>query len=187
MGCGYGRVLRVLKVAYPDAGFTACDLDRNAVDFCAEVFGAGRVYSSVHPEEVRFDDRFDLVWCGSLFTHLSEERFEGFLDVLSDSLLPGGLLLFTTHRSSDPNLLAALGGLTPEQAERMARDYRHGGFGYAEYERERGVGLAVASPEWVSAQVEKRRHLRLAALLRAAWKAPVPLQDVVGCVRVTDD
>ena len=32
--CGYGRVLRVLKAAFPEAQITACDIVRDAVDFC---------------------------------------------------------------------------------------------------------------------------------------------------------
>ena len=36
--CGYGRVLRVLRHDYPDAEITACDIDRDGVDFCARAF-----------------------------------------------------------------------------------------------------------------------------------------------------
>jgi SAM-dependent methyltransferase len=31
--CGHGRVLRVLKAAFPEAELHACDLDRTGVDF----------------------------------------------------------------------------------------------------------------------------------------------------------
>src|SRR5215831_17887353 len=39
-GSGFGRVLRVLRAAYPDAEVAACDLSREALDFCASAFGA---------------------------------------------------------------------------------------------------------------------------------------------------
>src|SRR5215467_1819452 len=51
-GCGYGRVLRVLRAAFPAAELTACDLLGSAVDFCAETFGAKRVYSSEDVAEI---------------------------------------------------------------------------------------------------------------------------------------
>ena len=33
MPCGHGRVLRTLKAAYPTSDLTACDIDRDGVDF----------------------------------------------------------------------------------------------------------------------------------------------------------
>ena len=52
-GSGHGRVLRVLKAVFPDARLTACDLDRDAVDFCARTFGATPVYSHTDPAAFR--------------------------------------------------------------------------------------------------------------------------------------
>src|SRR3954447_17954814 len=45
-GCGHGRVLRFIRAAFPDAELTACDVDRDAVSFCARTFGAQPVYSN---------------------------------------------------------------------------------------------------------------------------------------------
>ena len=42
---GFGRSLRTLTEAFPDATFTACDLTRAGVDFCARTFGATPIYS----------------------------------------------------------------------------------------------------------------------------------------------
>ncbi|HYP02594.1 MAG TPA: methyltransferase domain-containing protein, partial [Pyrinomonadaceae bacterium] len=70
--CGHGRVLRFLVERFPQAAFTACDLDRDGVDFCAHTFGATPVYSDADLDALSFDTRFDLIWCGSLVTHLNE-------------------------------------------------------------------------------------------------------------------
>jgi SAM-dependent methyltransferase len=69
--CGHGRVLRHIRVAFPAARITACDLDRDGVDFCVREFGVNGVYSSSKPAEIPIGDQFDLIWCGSLLTHLS--------------------------------------------------------------------------------------------------------------------
>ena len=44
--CGYGRVLRMIHAAFPRATIHACNLNKDAVDFCAATFGAIPVYSS---------------------------------------------------------------------------------------------------------------------------------------------
>ena len=65
---GHGRILRVLKAAFPDARLAAGDLNRDAVDFCAQTFGAAPIYSAQRPEDITIDDSYDLIWCGSLLT-----------------------------------------------------------------------------------------------------------------------
>lgn len=82
-GCGYGRVLRVICKEFPAARVTACDVDREAAEFCARTFGAVCAYSSVEPSQVRFEERFDLVWVGSVFTHIDTSAWEGMLRALA--------------------------------------------------------------------------------------------------------
>lgn len=95
--CGYGRVLRMLKAAFPNAKLTACDLDRDAVDYCASVFGTTSVYSNKQPDKILFEDKFDLIWCGSLLTHLNSNYWESFLNLFNSLLYPGNILVFSTH------------------------------------------------------------------------------------------
>lgn len=71
---GYGRVLRTLHAAFPDAQLTARDIDCQAVDFCAATFDARPVYSSDDFSKVRLDGGYDLIWVWSLLTHLSAAR-----------------------------------------------------------------------------------------------------------------
>ena len=73
--CGHGRVLRYLRAAYPLAEITACDLNRDGVEFCAERLGAVPVMSSEDPADIRLAGEFDLIWCGSLLTHLDSGRW----------------------------------------------------------------------------------------------------------------
>jgi SAM-dependent methyltransferase len=112
--CGAGRVLRVLRAAFPDANLTACDLDRDGVDFCANVLGAKPVYSRSAPDEVELDGGFDLIWCGSLFTHLDARRWPAFFDLLGQALSPGGLLVLTTHGRHPPHVLRRLANASAE-------------------------------------------------------------------------
>ena len=76
--CGHGRVLRFLHAAYPTARFTACDLLRDGVDFCARDFRSEPIYSSEDVTKINLPHRFDVVWCGSLMTHLVAVRWASF-------------------------------------------------------------------------------------------------------------
>jgi SAM-dependent methyltransferase len=84
--CGHGRVLRYLRAAFPEAEIAACDLLRDGADFCASTFGATPVYSCDEPEAIPLSPgSFDLIWVGSLFTHLDAPLWVRFLAVLRDS------------------------------------------------------------------------------------------------------
>lgn len=97
MPCGYGRELRFMVRRFPEATFTACDIQPGAVDFCAREFGAGAAYSRPDLSEVSFNTAFDLIWCGSLVTHLNRDTILELLTLFSRHLNPGGVLIFTTE------------------------------------------------------------------------------------------
>jgi methylase of polypeptide subunit release factors len=44
--CGHGRVLRFLKVAFPEARVVACDIDATAVSFCKRTFSVEAILST---------------------------------------------------------------------------------------------------------------------------------------------
>jgi SAM-dependent methyltransferase len=121
--CGHGRVLRTLKAAFPDASLIACDINRDGVDFCAEVLGATPVYGEQDPRDIALDRPVDLIWCGSLLTHLDEAGARGFLDLFESVLDPGdGLVVFTTHGRlcvERARRARAAIGLKPEERERL--------------------------------------------------------------------
>jgi SAM-dependent methyltransferase len=96
-GCGHGRVLRSLHAQFPDATLTAVDVDRRGVDFCAKKLGAKPIYSNYDFSNIVFREKFDLIWVGSLFTHLSAKRWPKVLELLRVVLTEDGLLVFSTH------------------------------------------------------------------------------------------
>jgi CBS domain-containing protein/SAM-dependent methyltransferase len=179
--CGYGRVLRVLKAAFPDAELGAGDLERDGVDFCATVLGATPIYSDPDPGKVEIPRRFDLIWCGSLLTHFAADRWDGFLALLRDALTPNGLLVFTTHGPRDDRTLRRF-GMTGDQIRDMQADFEAEGFAYADYEHVSGWGIALATEEWTRARVAAVPGLRLVSYAGGGWDAPAPRQDVIACV-----
>ena len=169
---GYGRVLRALKLAFPEAQLTAADLDRDAVDFCAGAFGADPVYSAVEPSQIQLTDKFDLIFCGSLLTHLSAERWLVFFELFYASLNPGGLLVFSTHSELAYEWLATGYhdyGLSPIAIEQLLKDYRAEGFGYVDYAPGHNYGISLSSANWVAQEAAKVSGWRLVAYWPRLW------------------
>ena len=178
--CGHGRTLRALKAGYPDADLIACDIDPDGVDFCAHVLGATPVQSYFSPEHVEIPGDVDLIWCGSLLTHLDSFRWHGFLALFERSLAPGGVLVFTTHgRKMAEKLRAVTLRDFVRPTDNLLADYAHDGFAYSDYPRTpREYGISLSSPAWVRALLDERPGLQLVSYMESAWG----LQDVIACV-----
>ena len=149
--CGHGRVLRWLKSRIDPAGITACEIDRDAVDFCRREFGVKGVYSSDDLNQLKFPEPYDLIWVGSLFTHLDPERCLALLRKLSSALRPGGILGFTTHGEScftRPGL-GAYGRRFPAIADRLKTDFARDGYCYAPYEDTGYYGITLHSEDYL--------------------------------------
>jgi len=187
--CGFGRVLRVFRKAFPLAGLTACDISQDAVDFCAKAFGAIPVLSSENPSDIQFDEKFDLIWCGSLLTQFDELRMNDFLKFFHTLLCPDGLLVFTTHGPFVAHQLRTTGGnygLDAESVATLVNSYDCAGFGYVDYPAEIlprvGVskyGFCVSKPSWVCRQIESLPGMRLITYTERAWDNH---QDSVACM-----
>jgi SAM-dependent methyltransferase len=194
MGCGYGRVLRILKAAFPGARLTASDILRDPVDFCVKTFGAAPHVSRERPELIELNGAFDLIWCGTMLTNLNAERWRGFLKLFSSALAPGGLLVFTTHGRFVADRLRGGSesyGLAPEVTRRVVADYDREGFGYGDYPPEvlkmahieSDYGISVSSPSWVCARLAELPGLRIVLFREKGWDDH---QDVVACLRPPD-
>jgi SAM-dependent methyltransferase len=155
-GCGHGRVLRSLAAHFPDAALTAVDVNRRGVDFCAKKLGAKSIYSNYDFSNLVFREKFDLIWVGSLFTHLSAERWPKVLELLRAVLTENGLLIFSTHgRDAERRLRESpiLFNLEPPRIRTILEGYDALGFGYSDYRKYPGYGVSLSSPRWVTQQL----------------------------------
>ncbi|MGH2979925.1 MAG: class I SAM-dependent methyltransferase [Solirubrobacterales bacterium] len=190
--CGYGRVLRWIRAEFPAARLGGCDIDHHGVDFCAATFGAEPVYGRADPADVVIDAPYDLIWSGSLFTHLPPEQWDGFLELFERALGPGGLVVFTTHGRRiaqlmrDPERRRAY---NPIDHDALLSDYEREGIAYVEYahdpeQRERlalpsTYGISLTRPSAVCAIVERRPGLQLVGFTEGRFNG----QDLVSAVR----
>lgn len=145
--CGYGRVLRWLRAEFHEADVLAMDIDEKALASVRRILDVDT--RLIQPESLSHIGRsFDLIWVGSLFTHLPEERSRRLLDHLSLHLSATGLLVFTTHgpyvaeriRSGEKQY-----GLEPEQRFLLLSGYDSAGFGFGSYSHISDYGISVAT------------------------------------------
>lgn len=182
---GHGRVLRFLVERFPTARFTACDLDSDAVNFCAATFSARAAASRPDLDALDLGERFDLIWCGSLVTHLDEARIESLLRCFRRHLQPAGLLVFSTHGGKAAENLRTGKlfeyGLSRPAVRSVLQAYHATGFGYSEYARGRapGYGVSLTSPEWIRAAIRRVAGFREVYFAEAGWTGH---QDVYGLV-----
>ena len=190
--CGHGRVLRALRAAFPESEITACDLDRDGVDYCAQAFEAVPVYSVENPDAIQLSGCYDLIWCGSLLTHLAAERWEGFLRLFEKILAPGGVAVFTMHGrktegwlrrgKTDVGLsIEQMYGLTQPQVAELLQGLTRSGFAYVDYAGQQGYGISFSSLPFVIGLVQRVTHLRVAACLEHGWDEH---QDVIACTKL---
>ncbi len=178
--CGHGRVLRFLRRAFPAAQLTACDLNRPGVEFCARTFGAVPVVSSVDVAQIPLGEPYDLIWCGSLLTHLPRGQWTAFLQLFHRLLAPGGIVVCTTHgRSCEADLVAGKHryGLEDAPIAALLAEYRRTGFGYVDYADSPGYGISLALPSYVLKNFVQQPGWQLLGYHETAWDQR---QDVIA-------
>ncbi len=94
---GYGRTARFLRAALGDIALSVSDIQDEAVDYAGRITGAMRVPAAWTPGELELRSRHDLVFVGSLFTHLRPEQFGDWIERLYRICAPSGALMFSTH------------------------------------------------------------------------------------------
>lgn len=157
-GCGHGRVNRWLRAAFPAARLHVTDYDQSGVSFCMQSFGALDTEGEIPPQ------KFDLIWLGSVFTHLPEFIVEDLLEKLTAGLRPNGVLVFTSQGrfavermhnfdwENDPRGWMHY-GLTRGDFEAVVDRYRETGYGYIDYRNQTNYGVCIVRPDWYASRV----------------------------------
>ncbi len=182
--CGYGRVTRWLRTAYPAARLTACDIQGSGVAFCVEHLGATGVQAAAdgsHWEAL--PGPYDLIWCGSLLTHFDRDQWINHLRLFAERLTVHGVLVFTSHGMLALDRLQsgeADYGLPQAEVARLCAATLAAGFGYVDYPGAVSYGISVAQPGWIRELIAQETILHVINIREAAWGQH---QDVVVCMR----
>jgi SAM-dependent methyltransferase len=116
-GCGPARVIRHLPGLVEDGTFYGTDYNRNSIAWCSANFTDIYFHTNdLMPGLIYEKDMFGLVYGISIFTHLSKEAHEAWLNELIRVLKPGGILFITLHGNSFREKL------TPAESSRFDSD-----------------------------------------------------------------
>jgi SAM-dependent methyltransferase len=187
--CGHGRITRYLKLAFPHAEITACDLLKDGVDFCASTFGAVPVYSHKDPSRIGLPEKaFDLIWVGSLLTHFDAAHWSGFLKLFVSSLREDGLLVFSAHGRI---IYLRLKGIDPShnyglpywRDTLICHSYERKGFGYAYYRKGDEYGISLSDMAWVCDRIREMPELEMVHFSAGAWHG---FHDIYACRKLPD-
>lgn len=169
--CGHGRVARHLRAAFPDAQMFFCDLETDGVDFCAETFGGERIYSRPELSEVALPRDLDLIWIGSLFTHVDEKRTARWLSHLAAHLGEHGVLVATFHGLFAAKLQETHPMIDAASWKKIVKGYERTGFGYAPYtELDMGdYGISLSRPSRIVDMATAIEGTRMLAYQERGW------------------
>lgn len=95
-GCGWGRLTRMLAKDLDPGLLYGCDPVESILEVSRESqVPAELARSEFLPERLPFEEKFDLIFAFSVFTHISEQAHLASLKAIHDGLNPGGLFVVT--------------------------------------------------------------------------------------------
>jgi SAM-dependent methyltransferase len=146
---GYGRLTRWLVTRVDCQRVTAGDVDPEAVRFCATEFGVRPLHAARNVLAQAFPDSYDLIFVGSLLTHLPPSQCRDTLAALIAVLQPGGQIVFTTQGESCLVHLDWYGDHFRHAAGLYRRQIAERGIAFVPYPRSRDYGITIHAGSYV--------------------------------------
>ena len=171
-GSGAGRVTRWMRAHWPAARIAATDLREEDLAFCAAEFGCTTFPSGTDIAALQAPGRYDLIWAGSVLTHLDQARAEALVARLLSWTRPDGVVVASLHGRFVAGRGAATRryGLDEPGWARLLEGYRgEAAFGYADYPPTPGYGVSLSRPAWAAALAERLPGARLLLFGERLW------------------
>jgi hypothetical protein len=161
---------------WPEAEVFASDVWPEAVRYCESEFGVQGLVSANDAENVPALPPCDLIWVGSLFTHLDIPQWRNFLGLLESALAPSGVLILTIHGRHAAEVMRP-----HDNNQELLEQFDQTGFGYVERPWGwPGYGGSLSTPEWVVRFIRDETGLSVIDVEERGW---IQIQDVVTCIR----
>jgi len=155
-----------------------------ALEFCKREFSVSTLMSHKNFSNIRLPLQADLIWSGSLITHINEKRASELLQLFCKHLAPGGLFLFTTHGLTSVKWIetkAYTYGLSVNAQEKLVSELHKSGYEYVNYESLKNYGLSVVSRERMTQIASSAGQWTQSFFLESGW---VGHHDVYGFTKL---
>lgn len=135
-GCGYGRIARIMYYFTPPANITCVDPWDESIRLCRESRMLGNFHVSDYlPTALPVQETsFDLIYCFSVFSHLSSRATRAALDTLRKYINPKGLLVITL-RPEEYWMVTKVDASSGLTAADLLEQHRTTGFAFAPHRR----------------------------------------------------
>jgi SAM-dependent methyltransferase len=125
-GCGWGRLTRFFARDVSPGSLYGCDPVEEILELSRRLrVPAALARCDFVPERLPFEERFELVFAFSVFTHISEAAHEASLRAIHASLDPGGILIVTirspAYLSYSESMRPLLTSLGPDPLAALAQ------------------------------------------------------------------
>ena len=171
-GAGAGRVTRWFKARFPKSEIHACDIREQDIGFLRATLGVDAWVVPPEPTKLVLTSQYDLIWVGSVITHLPVASTQQLIEKLLLACNPNALIVLSFH-----------GRYAINRHENTQFKYLHGtgwrkiklgylltGYGYANYQGQSGYGISVITPQRMMRVVRALPiKSRLILLSERAW------------------
>jgi len=159
--CGYGRVLRfLLDHLNGSAALDACDIEKKAVEFCAREFKVNPILSQQDISLVSFPRKYDLIWMGSLITHLPREAINNTFKSMGKILNKEGVFVFTTHGPTCLTILDSYGVGSPDRFI-VEKSLTESGYYFIPYAGDKEYGITLTTKEFIVKSIHEATDGRM--------------------------
>jgi len=170
-GCGHGRVARHLRFAFPCAKLFYSDIDDTAWQYCAAQYDGIGFSSEADFNNLIIPEKIDIIWLGSVFTHLNWGRSLALWRKLFDALKVNGIIVATFRGFESYNMMIS----NPERFnhggyyDQMLNEYLNIGFGYQDYKGYKNWGQNLFSIQKIAELSQHTKNARLVNYSEAGW------------------
>ena len=163
---------------------TVCDTDKSAIKALGSILDVKQaIVGSVHLNKFHIENKFDLIWVGSLFTHVDDDYAQQLITFLSKHLNDNGVVVFTYHGEYVANRIKTrekMYHLDDERANSIINQYDHSGYGFSEYPNQKDYGISIAKTKNVLELIKSANNLDDIYFKDRGW---VNHQDVAAFIK----
>lgn len=184
-GAGSGRVTRWIRAAFPKAHIVVADVRGPCLKFNAATFDAEPWAASTDLRALEAPGMFDLIWAGSVATHLPKNSTFALVRKFRDWTKPNGVFSYSVHgRFVQTRILEGERdyGLSEEGIKALLAGFDDG-YGYADYPNQLGYGISICRPDWTIGHAATLSGTSIVSYSERAWDNH---QDVIA-LKVRDN